>query len=370
MVNAVKLPEFKGHYDVAEAELIVNEVNEGNPFARTLFREAFMHTDLPKAFNQSSNAALIDQFPEQEPQHGQFTRPTTLKDLTPQAYLEVWPSLDSLPQTEGGKPRVPGKAPLVGPNNEYPTITLDEASVDVKLDKYGLRLPLTIEMIINDQLEILANYPQALAIFLRQLEDFVVAEALINSDRNGALDSITRVTGNPLLTLEGLVTAVEQLQNIKVRGRRANLTDAALVVPRGLELRAKAIVSIQSWDDTVTEPGKTLKGVANPVYGMRVVVFDALEDVNLGPSAGVTWFLVANANQLRGRPSLAAARLRGRETPQTFISSPNALTPAGGAVDWKEGSFLNDSIEFKARHFFGAKLILDEGVLVSEPSVG
>lgn len=362
----VKLPELKPHMTVAENDLLVNEINDGNGVAAALFREAMLHTDLPLAFNQSSNAALIPQYAQAEPVHKSFTREVTLKDLTEQAYVEVWPTLENLPQYEGGKKRIPGKAPLIQPNAEYPAISLDENNASMKLDKYGLRLPLTMEMIINDQLSILSNYPEALAVFLRQLEDIVVAEALIEPDRDGALASIPRVTGNPELSIDSLDAAKQQLAETKVNGNRINVQQVTLLVPRTLESRAKQLVSIQYYDTTID--GKTFKNVANPVFGTKVQVFDALLDVNTGSKASLTWFLLANDGQTAGRPSLAAAHLRGYLTPQTFISSPNALTPAGGLANWKDGSFLNDSIEFKARHFFGSKLILDEGVLVSEPT--
>jgi len=365
--SLVKLPELQAHMSEADCALIINEVNEGSRRASGLFQEAFLHTDLPLAFNSLTNKQLIPQYAAAEPVHGEFTQDVTLNDLRPQGYLEVWPSLDSLPRTEGGKERIPGKAPKIAPNTEYPAITLDESSVELKLDKYGLRLPLTIEMIINDQLAILANYPEALAVFLRQLEDIVVAEALIKDDRSGARANITHVTGDPLLSIDSVSAALQQFSEIKVNGRRTNLSRARLLIPRTLEQTVKRLVSIQSYDQTID--GKTFKNVGNPVYGMAYTVFDALTDVNTSASAGQTWFLLANDGQLAGRPSLAAAKLRGYLQPQQFISSPNALTPAGGMANWKDGSFTNDSIEFKARHFFGSKLVLAEGVLVSEPTV-
>lgn len=368
MVNVIldKLPELKPHYTVQECGFIVDKVNEGSYIASGLFREAFVQTDLPLAFNAMTNKTLIPQYQQAEPVHGEFTKTVVLNDLRPQGYLEVWPSLDSLPATEGGKPRTPGKAPLIAPNDEYPAITLDEDTVELKLNKYGLRLPLTIEMIINDQLAILANYPEALAVFLRQLEDIVVAEALTNDAGTGASTAITHVTGDPVLSIDSIAAALQQLSEVVVNGNRTNISQARLLIPRTLEQAAKRWTSIQTFDQTID--GKLYKGVANPAYGVPYTVFDALTQVNRGTKAAATWFLLANDGQLAGRPSLAAARLRGYLQPQQYISSPNALTPAGGAANWKEGSFRNDSIEFKARHFFGSKLVLSEGVLVSEPA--
>lgn len=369
--SLTKLPELKGHMDAAETALIIDEVNAGNGQARALFKEAMLHTDMPLSFTSLTNRSLVPEYAQATPQHGEFTRPVTLSDLREQNYLEVFPDLSSLPERPGGKPRKGVTAPRIGPNNEYPAITLDEDSTKLRIDKYGLRLPLTIEMIINDQLGVLSNYPAALAVFIRQVEDVVVAEALIADDGDGARASITHVTGDPVLSQDSLTDAINQLNQIKVHGSRALLgSRPVLVIPRSLEILAQRITSLPRYDftDTTVTPNRTYKDVANPAFGMKTVVLDALDLVNGSTSANQTWFIMADGAQLSGRPGVAFSRLQGHEEPETFIASPNALTPAGGLANWRDGSFTNDSIEFKVRHWVGAKIVFGEGILVSEPT--
>lgn len=363
---------LKPHYTAQECAFLVNEVNQGGRMAATIFREAMLKSDMPLAFNRVSQAELVPQYVRAEPVHSQISGETTLKDFTEQSYIEVWPDLSTLPKQKGR--RIKNKAPLIGENDEYPAVTLDEASTSLRLAKYGFRMPLTMEMIINDQLDILSRYPEALAIFLRLLEDILTAEALIADDGNGIRPSITRLAANaeyqtPVnapLTAESISAAVNQLANTEVRGVRIGLNNVKIVVPRQLELKAKQQTSIASFEVTDNVGGVTRKyTVNNAAAGIPVVVLDPLTDVNFASSASTTWFVIATQGTTGGRPSLVNAYLREFRTPQTFIESPNALTPAGGLVDYKQGNFLNDSIQFKVRHFHAAKIVYAEGIIAS-----
>lgn len=370
----VKLPEFKPHYAQAETALIVQETIQGNRMASALFQEAMVRSDMPITFNQITNADLIPQYEAYQPVWKEFSKEITLKDLTEQAYLEVWPDLSNLPPRENGRARVKNKAPRIGANNEYPAIALDESTTKVKAEKYGLRMPLTMEMIINDQLDVLAQYPEALAAYMRTLEDIVTVESLIEDNGQGPRAAIARLAAsttyatpiNAALSFESVAAGLQQLANVEVHGNRTALQGSTLLVPRGLEILAKQIAGTTNREvTTVNGSTSTKQTVPNPASGLKVVVLDPLTWVNLAGSAGSTWFLTAGTNGTIGRPSLVTAFLRGFPAPQTFISSPNALTPAGGLAKWQDGSFLNDSIEFKVRHFVGAKLVLGEAVIVS-----
>ena len=209
---------------------------------------------------------------------------------------------------------------------------------------------------------------------MRTLEDIVTVEALIEDNGQGPRAGIARLGasaqfGTPInaaLTIESASAALQQLANVEVHGNRTNLQGATLLVPRTLEIVAKQVVGTVSREVTTTTGGTSTKAtVPNPASGLKVVVLDPLTWVNLAGASGSTWFLTAGTTGTIGRPSLVTGFLRGFPAPQTFISSPNALTPAGGLAKWQDGSFLNDSIEFKVRHFVGAKMVLAEAIIVS-----
>lgn len=373
--QVARLPELKPHYTVAETAIVLNETIDGKPLASALFREAMVRSDMPLTFNQIVNAEMIPQYQNIQPVWQEFSRRITLRDLTEQSYIEIWPDLSTLPPRENGRARIKNKAPRIGANNEYPAVVLNESTATVKADKYGLRMPLTIEMIINDQLDALANYPEALAVYMRLLEDILTVEALIADNGQGIRGGIPRLaagnapsTGaavpvNSPLTFEAVELALQQMSAVEVHGIRTGISGTRLVVPRTLELAARAIVGTS--DREVTQSG-VMRVVPNAASGLGVSVVDALTWVNIAASANTTWFLVAGSSGTIGRPSLVTGFLRQYQNPQLFISSPNALTPAGGLANWADGSFLNDSIEFKARHFAGAKLVYNEGIIASD----
>ncbi len=367
-IHLVELPGLKPHYTAEEAALITDEVADGNPFARTLFREAMVVSDLPLAFTNQSNRALLPVYQEQEPIWKQFSREQLLKDLRPASWVEVWPDLSNLPKKEGGRNRIKNKAPKIPANTEFPAVGLDESSLQMTIDKYGLRLPLTLEMIINDELDIIGQYPQALAVFMRLLEDIVTAEALIEPNGQGPRALIPRLaatgatTANAPLGIDSISAAISQIENQEVHGVRTGNEATTLLVPRQLGVLAKQLVGLGSYEGTID--GKTFKSIPNPAAGLKVIVFDVLTQVDISATAAQTWYVLGSPKV--GRPTLSTGFLRGRfRNPQMYISSPNALTPAGGLASWKDGSFINDSIEFKARHFTGAALLLAEAIVVS-----
>lgn len=367
-MSFVKLPELKPNYTVAETTVVLNETIQGSPMASALFREAMVRSDMPNSFNLITNVELVPQYQLLAPAWKEISKQITLKDLTEQSYVDVWPDLSTLPTKENGRNRVKNKAPRIGVNNEYPAIALNESVAKVKAAKYGLRMPLTIEMIINDQLDILGSYPEALAAYMRTLEDIVTTESLVNDQ--GILGNITRLQANadlgtPInaaLTQDSAEAALRQINLVEVHGLLANLGGARLIVPRQLKLQAERIVATPAWEVT---DGSRKFIQNNPLAGVGVTVLDALSWVNTSASGATQWFLSSGTGGTIGRPSLVTGFLRAYPNPQTFISSPNALTPAGGLARWQDGSFLNDSIEFKVRHFVGSKLVFTEGLIGS-----
>jgi hypothetical protein len=64
-----------------------------------------------------------------------------------------------------------------------------------------------------------------------------------------------------------------------------------------------------------------------------------------------TWFLFADPAV--GRPALELGFLKGHETPELFMKTPNAQRVGGGAVNPMDGDFDSDAIEYKIRHVLG-----------------
>ena len=62
------------------------------------------------------------------------------------------------------------------------------------------------------------------------------------------------------------------------------------------------------------------------------------------------WYLLADPNFSRG--ALEMGFLRGHEEPEVFMKNPDAIK-VGGGIDPLNGSYANDSVEYKVRHVLG-----------------
>lgn len=383
-VHLTQLPELKGHMTAEETALLIDEIAEGNQVARALFREAWVYTDMPNAFTAQTNVALVPRYTEATPKWGEFAKFVQLPNFKKQAYKEIWPTFEGggMAPRENGRPRIKNKAPRVPANTEYQTVALDTSSTDLFLHKYGLRFPITWEMIINDELDTLSEFPEILAVYMRLLEDILQAEAFINDNGQGPRGGITRVQAvstvgfapgtpiNPPLSEAALANAVQQLINTEVHGQSISIGNVRAVIPKQLELLFKQIVGVTTRNvNTLNEEGTAVLATEtrpNPVAGMPYTVLDPLTDVDISASAATTWYLVATVGGAgAGRPGVVQTGLRGHNNPELFIANPGALLVGGGQANWKDGGFRNDSIEYKVRHSRGAGIVFGEGVVVS-----
>jgi hypothetical protein len=75
------------------------------------------------------------------------------------------------------------------------------------------------------------------------------------------------------------------------------------------------------------------------------------------------WYLFADPGM--GRPALEVGFLRGHETPELFLKSPNATRIGGGPVAAEDGDFETDGVNYKVRHVYGGSLIEPKAAVAS-----
>ena len=78
--------------------------------------------------------------------------------------------------------------------------------------------------------------------------------------------------------------------------------------------------------------------------------------VNTGAAAATTWFLLPAPST--GRPAIVSAFLRGHESPDLRMKSDAGNRVGGGALPGEEGSFDDDTIQYRVRHVHGAGLVI------------
>ena len=83
-------------------------------------------------------------------------------------------------------------------------------------------------------------------------------------------------------------------------------------------------------------------------------------------NGNTSWWLFAAASI--GRPAIEIGFLRGHESPEIFIKSPNVQAAGAGSVDAMNGDFDTDSIMYKVRHVFGGTQLDPKATVMSNGS--
>src|SRR5690606_26741247 len=105
--------------------------------------------------------------------------------------------------------------------------------------------------------------------------------------------------------------------------------------------------------------------VANPISDISLIVNPWLPVIDKSATVNTTWYLVP-VGSAGIRPAVVFSKIRGRENPELRIANATGEYLGGGAVQGREGNFVNDDIEFRVRHFVGAAGIGFETTAVSK----
>lgn len=338
---------------VREAARLIDNVRRGI-VSDFVLREAMTTSDFPILFGDIVDRVMLGGFNDWAPTYQNIVRPATVRDFRKTRRMYV----------EGGE----AVLAQVKEQEEYPAATLAEGKYEYAVKKYGRRMPFSWETIINDDMDALTDVPQRFARAARRSEERFVTT--LYAGASGPLSSVYTVgnkniiTGNPVLGISGMTTALTMLAGaVDADGEPIVIEMVELVVPPALEIPA-----LQFLNATEIEIGLVGQGAdAAPVTETRMRTANFLRNrvrVSVNPylplisstaNGNTSWYLFASPRA--GRPALEFARLRGYETPQLFMKSPNAVRVGGGLVNPLDGDFDTDSIDYKVRHVFGGSII-------------
>lgn len=335
-------------------------------------RESHSTSDFPAVFQTITNKALLGEYSAIESVWKQYARPYNVNNLRKQEFYSLFPDYSNLPEQQGGKKTIEGGLPNVPELTEFPTFSYSASEASFGVAKYGARVNFSFESILNDEWGALETLPRELARLAVNTEDIVATEALVTSTgvNTDLFNLSTRITVpgspavvNPSLSITAIETGINAIRNRKLNGNPVTVAKFALIVPPTLEMEARRLVGLASWEETDSD-GRTYN-VANPIAGLvNVVVNPWLTTINTSAAAGTTWFLVPYASE-GVRPAVVFSKIRGLETPELRINNATGNYLGGGVVPGREGSFLNDDVEFRVRYYVGAAGIASETVAYS-----
>lgn len=334
---------------LVEAAEFVRDIMDGR---RPMYhlQEAMSTDDFPLLFGDVLDRQLLANYVATPSLWSNYTRRSTV------------PNFNNVRRTAVDGAESP--LPPVGELENYPEDALSETQDTYAVAKYGRRLDLSWEALINDDLDAFRSAPERLARAAVRSEDKFVTQLYV--DANGPHASLYAsryrniITSNPDLSIAGLQTAMTMLSAmVDTGGDPIVLESVELVVPPALSIIALNILNALQIE-TVEAGGTTNQKLiaTNWMRGrVRLTVNPYIPIVASSANGSTSWFLFANPST--GRPWGEVGFLRGFEQPALYERMPNARRVGGGGEVME--AFEDDSRAWRVRHVFGGARFLNTG---------
>lgn len=347
--------KFNGGGTMKESSLrlaeLVLDVMEGRK-NRFHLHEAMTTSDFPLLFGDVLYRQLLGIYKAWPKTYPAWTRAIKVKDLRTFHMYTI----------DGGQ----GLLDKVGEREPYPETKFTEGQYTIAVSKYGRRFGISKEMVLNDDLSAFQERPRLMITGSVRSREYLATTMLCSATGPNTTmytsGHANIVTGNPILSTQGLQTAMAVLAAMKdADGNPIRVMSWALVVPPALEITAMNILNatqIRVNASAGSPPGggtaENFLYVNNWMKGKVQVIVNPYIPIIATTNGSTSWFLVANPEDATERPAYFFADLIGYEDPQLFMKSSNAIHLGGGPVDAFDGDFDSDAMDFKLRDFFGA----------------
>lgn len=340
---------------IVEARRLFQKVLDGDLRARADVMETMTRSDFPVLLGAAYGRELMQEYQGITPVWTQYSTRSTVPNFKPKRLVELLGGRAGLEQVKEA--------------SEYKARALSEAEHEFKVDKYGARIPLTWEMLVNDELDAFRDLPTRLATAARETEDRVAASAFFNPSGSNlntgfwnAGNGNAPVTGHDLTSgnLEAALSGISQKKDSD--GRPIVVSGAILMVPPALEMVARRI--LEASEIRVTD-GNTTSVQRNYLSGVvRLVVNPWLPVVAPGfGGRDRVWFVLPDPNG--PRPAHVTGFLRGHESPDLRTKADTGNRVGGGPIAPEEGSFDDDTVQYRVRHVTGAATVISTATFVA-----
>lgn len=221
-------------------------------------------------------------------------------------------------------------------NGEYKTASFSDAGESYRVITKGIKVPLTREMIINDDLRAFTRIPQLFGSSAKRMESDAVYSlitangnmsdgvALFHATHNNLAGTGTVISSDSL----GLARAAMRKQK-GLNGEPIDIIPAFLLVPVVKETTADILLM-----SAALPTASMSAGVVNPWAGKLTPIADPHLDAN----STTAWYLLGHPNQA---PVIEVSWLEGEQMP--YVEE---------MVD-----FNSDALVTKVRHDFGAGVV-------------
>ncbi|MEU8158034.1 Mu-like prophage major head subunit gpT family protein [Micromonospora sp. NPDC048986] len=333
-------------------------VLRGDRRAAIAFQEAMSRSDFNFLFGDIIDRQLLSAYQTRPVQWPSFAKRGRVRDFRTVKRFTL----------DGGEAAL-NKVKELAP---YKVRQVTDGGYEYSVVKYGDKIAISWETLINDDLDALSDLPTRLGNAARRTEEKFAAELFTSSagpngtffseaNRNVITDAVigSDITPNPALSITALQQAMQVMgQQKDSDGGPIYVEGTTLVVPPALEVVANNIINATEivaasggGDGTGNDQLRVTNWMRNRV---SVVVNPWLPIINT-TNGNSAWYLFANPNV--GRPAMEIGFLIGHETPELWVKSPDAMRVGGGPVAPEEGDFDHDSVEYRVRMVLGGTLM-------------
>jgi hypothetical protein len=346
-----------------EAAHLYQRVVQGNARAALDFQEALSTSDFQFLFGDIIDRQLLARYQAMPVQWETIARRGRVRDFRSVNRFTL----------DGGE----AVLAAVKEQTEYPAAQLVDGKYSYSVKKYGRRIPLSWETLINDDLDAFRDIPDRLGRAAQRSEEKFATGLFVSSTgpnstffSSGNKNLVTAGAG-AALSITSLQTAFTLLgSQVDTDGAPIYIEGVTLMVPPALEVVANNILNAtEIWTAAGSGGASSDAGradqlrVANWMANkVKAITNPWLPIVNT-TNGSTAWYLFADPNV--GRPALEVGMLIGHEQPELWQKTPNAIRVGGGIAAPEDGDFDTDSLEYKLRHVFGGTLMDPKSAVAS-----
>jgi hypothetical protein len=344
---------------IAEAASLISDVHTGRRPDWHL-REAMTTSDFPLLFGDLLYRQLLGNYQPWPVTYPSYFRILDVKDFRTMNMLTIDGGTGLFTNAQGDFGTLKQYEP-------YPETKFEEGRYTLSVGKYGKRYGISMEMVVNDDLNAFSQRPILMASGARRSEEYLATTMLV--DANGPHASFFTVankniiSGNPAPSVAALQEGFITLGAMVDADGQPILIDASILVCGPADevkwqnvLNATQLrIADTGTSSTATQWLYTQNWMKSRVTLVVNPYFPYVASTLWNSGSGTQpWLLIASPSNPANRPAFMFGFLRGRQQPQLFMKDPDTISLSGGRSDPMEGSFDNDAIDYKIRHIFGA----------------